>query len=295
MKNLPTRTILSGIGVGILVLALLLGGVSLYRWAVTRWGPPPPPPPASLCEAQIESSRADLSWEQARNASIIAGVAAQRGLVPRAVSIGITTAFQESGIRNLDYGDRDSLGIFQQRPSQGWGTEEQIMDPYYATGKFYDVMVTVDDWENADIGDVAQEVQRSGFPDAYDQHVATARILASALSGETPASWSCIVHDSSPADPDQLLAQLTRAYGATVWAQIITPDTVGEPQTIEITASTEQVAWSAGAFAQSWATQTGVTKVKVGEYEWTASPTVLAGWVGVPGDAPDPTSVTVTF
>ena len=295
MNTRPTRTILTGIGAGILVLALLLGGVSLYRWAVTRWGPPPPPPPASLCEAQVGSGRADLSWEQSRNASIIAGIAAQRGLVPRAVSIGLTTAFQESGIRNLDYGDRDSLGIFQQRPSQGWGTAEQIMDPYYSTGKFFDVMVTVDDWENADIGDVAQEVQRSGFPDAYDQHVTTARLLASALSGETPAAWSCIVHDSAAPDPDQLLIQLTRAYGATVWAQVVTPETVGEPQTIEITASTEQIAWSAGAFAQSWATQTGVTKVSVGEFEWTASPTVLAGWVGIPDNTTDPTSVTVTF
>ena len=295
MNQRSTRTILSGIGAGLLVLALLVAGVSLYRWAVTRWGPAPPPPPASLCEAQVGSAVADLSWEQSRNASIIAGVAAQRGLVPRAVSIGLTTAFQESGIRNLDYGDRDSLGIFQQRPSQGWGTEEQIMDPYYATGKFFDVMVTVDDWQDADIGDVAQEVQRSGFPDAYDQHVATARTLASALSGQTPAAWSCIVHDSEPADPEQLLSQLTRAYGATVNAQIVTPDTVGEPVTIQITASSEEIAWSAGAFAQSWATQTGVTKVSVGQYEWTASPTVLAGWVGIPEDARDATSVTVTF
>ena len=295
MNTRSTRTILSGIGAGILVLALLLAGVGVYHWAVSRWGPPPPPPPASLCEALVNSGRADLTWEQSRNASIIAGIAAQRGLVPRAVSIALTTAFQESGIRNLDYGDRDSLGIFQQRPSQGWGTQEQIMDPYYATGKFFDVMVTVDDWQNTDIGDVAQEVQRSGYPDAYDQHVTAARLLASALSGETPAAWSCIVHDSAPADPGQLLSQLTRAYGATVRAQIVTPDTAGEPQSIQITASTEQVAWSAGAFAQSWATQTGVTKVSVGEFAWTASPTVLAGWVGIPEDASDPTSVTVTF
>jgi len=295
MSERPIRTIITGIGAGILVLALILTGVGIYRWAVSRWGPPPPPPPASLCEALVNSSRADLSWEQSRNASIIAAVAAQRGLVPRAVSIGITTAFQESGIRNLDYGDRDSLGIFQQRPSQGWGTADQIMDPYYATGKFFDVMVTIDDWANADIGDVAQAVQRSGYPDAYDQHVPTARLLASALSGETPAAWSCIVHDSSPADPDQLLAQITRAYGATLMAQLVTPATADEHPSIQITASTEQVAWSAGAFAQSWATQTGITKVSVGQFEWTASPSVLAGWIGIPDDPPPPTSVTITF
>jgi len=290
----PTRTIFSGIGAGILVLALLLAGVGIYRWASSRWGPPPPPPPDSLCEALVDSQSADLTWEQSRNASIMAGVAAQRGLVPRAVSIALTTSFQESGIRNLDYGDRDSLGLFQQRPSQGWGTEEQIMDPYYATGKFFDVMVTIDDWANADIGDVAQEVQRSGYPDAYDKHVPMARILASALSGQTPAAWSCIVHDPAPADPDQLLAELTRAYGATVFAQL-SPATAEEPAVITLSASNEEVAWSAAAFAQSWATQTGVTGVSVGTFDWKASPTVLAGWVGVPESTQASTTVVVTF
>ena len=293
-KNPRTRTILAGVGAGVLVLALILTGVGIYRWTISRGAQPPPPPPDSLCEALVDSQRADLTWEQSRNASIISGVAAQRGLVPRAVSIALTTAFQESGIRNLDYGDRDSLGLFQQRPSQGWGTEEQVMDPYYSTGKFFDVMVTVDDWQDADIGDVAQEVQRSGYPDAYDKHVATARLLASALSGETPAAWSCVVHDSAPADPDQLLAELTRAYGSTVLARL-TPATDQEPAFITVTASSEQVAWSAGAFAQSWATQTGVTAVTVGEFEWKASPTVLTGWLGVPDDTSEPTTVVVRF
>ena len=103
------------------------------------------------------------------------GVSVRRGLPPRAASIAIATAYQETGIRNLDYGDRDSVGLFQQRPSQGWGTKQQLMDPYYAAGKFYDALVKIENWETADINDVAQQVQRSGHPEAYRDHEADAR------------------------------------------------------------------------------------------------------------------------
>ena len=76
-----------------------------------------------------------LDLDQAHYTSIIAGLSVRRGLPARAASIAMATVYQETGIRNLDYGDRDSVGLFQQRPSQGWGTAEQIMDPYYSTGQ----------------------------------------------------------------------------------------------------------------------------------------------------------------
>ena len=75
--------------------------------------------------------------------------------------IALATAQQESRLRNLDYGDRDSLGLFQQRPSQGWGTEAQVQDPVYAAGKFYDGLVKVPDWETGRLTEIAQAVQRS--------------------------------------------------------------------------------------------------------------------------------------
>ena len=111
-----------------------------------------------------------LDLDQAHYASIVVGLSVRRGLPPRAASIAMATVYQETGIRNLDYGDRDSVGLFQQRPSQGWGTPKQLMDPYYATGKFYDALVKIDDWETGDINDVAQKVQRSGYPEAYRDH-----------------------------------------------------------------------------------------------------------------------------
>ena len=75
---------------------------------------------------------------------MITAIAIRRGLPPRAATIAIATAIQESKVRNITYGDRDSLGLFQQRPSQGWGTPEQILNPEYSTNKFYDALVKVE-------------------------------------------------------------------------------------------------------------------------------------------------------
>ena len=108
-------------------------------------------------------------------------MAHDRGLPERAVVIALATAQQESRLRNLDYGDRDSLGLFQQRPSQGWGTEGQVQDPAYAAGKFYDHLVQVPGWDTGRLTDVAQAVQRSGFPEAYQQWEPMATELAAVL------------------------------------------------------------------------------------------------------------------
>ena len=288
--------------VGALVATVLIAGglivVSLLRQGQT----PAPKPPAPTCTATLVDGRqARLDLEQAGNASLIAGVANQRGLIPRATSIALATAFQESGLRNLDYGDLDSLGLFQQRPAAGWGTPEQIMDPYYSTGKFFDALARVPDWQTADIGDVAQEIQRSAFPDSYDQHVERARILASALTGETPAAWSCHLRNPQPADPAGLAAGLSRTFGDLVTITLVpavagdptTPDTPATPARLTVQAASTPLAWSAAAFAQSWAPTYGVRQVQVGDYVWTGQSDVQAGWVGQPGSA-DPATAEAT-
>jgi hypothetical protein len=243
----------------------------------------------------LPDASAEITPEQAQYASIMAGIAASRGLQPRAVSIALATAFQESGIRNLDYGDRDSLGLFQQRPSQGWGTPEEIMDPWYSTNTFFDAMeAMVPNWANEDIGDVAQAVQRSGFPDAYDQHVDRARLLATALSGQTHAAWSCLTPDIAAPDPRTLLTSITSSYGATATATLV-PASGTSPARIEVSASTQDIAWSVAAFAQSWTSTTGVSQVLVGNVRWQASTTVLPGWVGISDGLDSPTQVRITF
>ena len=159
-----------------IVAALVLLGVAWARSANDV-------PAEGTCT--VEGGTVTVSAEQARHATTIARVARDRGLADRAVVIALATAQQESGLRNLDYGDRDSLGLFQQRPSQGWGTPAQVQDPVYAAGKFYDGLVQVPGWETGRLTDVAQTVQRSGFPEAYQKHERMAQELTVALTDNT--------------------------------------------------------------------------------------------------------------
>ncbi|MGY1639973.1 hypothetical protein ACI782_02435 [Geodermatophilus sp. SYSU D00703] len=135
----------------------------------------------STAECRLPATGLTLTGEQVANARTIAQVGYDRGLPQRAVVIALATAMQESGLRNLDYGDRDSLGLFQQRPSQGWGTPTQVQDPAYAAGKFYDGLVRVPGWETRRLTDAAQLVQLSGFPEAYQKHEGMAVELTAAL------------------------------------------------------------------------------------------------------------------
>lgn len=132
-----------------------------------------------------------LTTEQVANAATIAAVGRDRGLPERAVVIALATAQQESRLRNLDYGDRDSLGLFQQRPSAGWGSEAQVQDPVYAAGKFYDHLVGVPGWETGRLTEVAQAVQRSAFPEAYQQWDELAEKLAAAQISALPDQIVC--------------------------------------------------------------------------------------------------------
>ena len=119
-------------------------------------------------------------------------------LPARAVTLAIATGLQESKLVNIDYGDRDSVGLFQQRPSQGWGEIAQIMDPVYSTGAFYDALVRVDGYEDMEITVAAQAVQRSGFPDAYAQHEGRSRAWANALAGYAEGALTCALAPAAP-------------------------------------------------------------------------------------------------
>jgi hypothetical protein len=180
------------IGAVLAVVAVGVGGYVAWHEGV---GPLPDP---EGCTATAGGHTASLSIEQAENASIIAAVAERRGLPAHAVSIAIATAIQESKLQNLEGGDRDSIGIFQQRPSQGWGSPRQLSDPYYAANAFYDALVQVDGYEDMPLTEAAQAVQRSAFPDAYAEHEADGRAVASALSGYSSAAFSCVVHGDDP-------------------------------------------------------------------------------------------------
>ena len=177
------------------VLALIgAGAAALLEW----WTSGQLNPLASEeCAIEVGEHRVTLHPEQAMHAATIAAVAEQRGLPARAITIALATAYQESDLYNVNYGDRDSLGLFQQRPSQGWGTPEQVQDPVYAAGAFYDELVKIDNYRELEITDAAQRVQRSAFPEAYAQHESNARALASALSGNSAAGLTCTFRPAS--------------------------------------------------------------------------------------------------
>lgn len=132
--------------------------------------------------SDIKVSGLSLPQEQIPNARAIVATGVQMKTPAKGQVIALATAMQESTLRNLPYGDRDSVGLFQQRPSQGWGTRAQILDPVYASTKFYKALRSVDGWEQMPVTVAAQAVQKSGLPDAYAKHEPLATALQQAIA-----------------------------------------------------------------------------------------------------------------
>ncbi|MEJ1197830.1 MULTISPECIES: heavy metal transporter [unclassified Streptomyces] len=175
-------------------------------------------PGCEVVSAEDGRTTYEFTPEQAVNAATITAVGTARDLPERAVTIALATALQESTLRNIDYGDRDSLGLFQQRPSQGWGTPAEIMDPAYSAAKFYDELVEVPGYTRLPLTVAAQRVQRSGFPDAYAKHETDARLLAAALTGRSAATLTCEGRPGAARaqGPDAVRAALVRDFGQDV-------------------------------------------------------------------------------
>jgi hypothetical protein len=210
----------------------------------------------------VTASGSTFSWapDQAGNAAAITAIAVQRGMPPRAATIAIATAMQESKVRNVKFGDRDSLGLFQQRPSQGWGTAEQILDPEYSTNKFYDALAKIKGYQSMDIAQAAQKVQRSAAGDAYAQHEAQARVTASALAGQTHGGMVCALEDpGTPGDPGEVAALVEKDFGVSA------DEGKGS---VTVRADSDDLAWAIGSWAVARADDTGATRVVVGDREW---------------------------
>lgn len=121
------------------------------------------------CTARAGGTTVRVSLEQAGHAATIAAIATRRDLPARATTIALVTALQESKLRNLDHGDRDSLGLFQQRPSQGWGNKNLVRTPTFSAAAFYVPLVQTPGWRSMPVTKAAQVIQRSAYPDRYAQ------------------------------------------------------------------------------------------------------------------------------
>ncbi|MCX5068200.1 M23 family metallopeptidase [Micromonospora lupini] len=174
----------TGVVGAVVAITLMLGGcligLPLFLMGGAASASPCGPVPVSVPSPGAEGT---TKWNdsQVANAAIIVAVGQEMKVPARGLVIALATAMQESTLRNLNYGDRDSVGLFQQRPSQGWGTVAQLTDPRYASGKFYTSLLKVEGWQGMRLTDAAQAVQNSGTPEAYQQWQDDANALAAAI------------------------------------------------------------------------------------------------------------------
>ncbi|MFF6831421.1 hypothetical protein ACFY84_06055 [Streptomyces sp. NPDC012438] len=245
------------------------------------------------CSVGSGDHRYEFTPEQASNAATVSAVGTTRGLPERAVTIALATALQESALRNISHGDRDSLGLFQQRPSMGWGTPEQIMDPVYSAGKFYAGLEKVPGYSRLPLTVAAQKVQKSGFPQAYAKHEPDAALLAAALTGRTPAGLSCTANpeEGRPGDPRKVRAELIRAFGQRAAPTAVTGGpsagrSAAEPAVLVVpvrpvagagAGADERRGWELAQWAVARAETLRITEVSYRDRVWRAGE-ALGGW-----------------
>ena len=138
----------------------------------------------SGCQASASRQTVLLDTQQASIAATIAGVAHRQSMPSTAVTVAYATAMQESKLHNLDYGDMDSVGVFQQRPSEGWGPRNKLEDPVYATTKFFRALKAVPGYQRLPIYQAAQDVQHSADGSAYIQYEKMAAEMSAAFTGQ---------------------------------------------------------------------------------------------------------------
>jgi hypothetical protein len=238
----------------VVVAALAFGARTLWRAAQSVVRPPG-------CDFGSYS----LELDQAQVASVIVAVVLKRELPERAAVLTIGAALQESKLRNipLGQGDRDSVGILQQRPSQGWGTAAQIADVHYATGKFLDAVVRVPNWQEDSLATVVQTVQFSADGSAYARHEDEAQAIADALYGDATAGVTCrLDKPDRSATPAAVAAALTRDLPVT------------KPAVAPRTVTVADAGWATAGWLVCNADRLGIESVRHAGKRWSYS----GGW-----------------
>lgn len=238
----------------VLVLALAAGG--LYVGVRALLGGTLTGGVASRCTFGTYST----DTGQASVAATMVGVVLHRGLPERAAVLTITAAWQESKLRNVGAGDgdRDSVGVLQQRPSQGWGTEQELADVAIATERFLDALVRIPDWDTEPAAEVIQAVQISADGSLYAQHEPKSTAMAQALTGTVPAGVSCRFER-----PDQV------ATTADVAALVARELPVAAPQVSGQTVSVPGAGWATAAWFVANADRLGVDSVAYSARTWS--------------------------
>jgi hypothetical protein len=254
---------------------LLVLGVAVY--AIYHTGPsgtPAPPPPG--CQAGSGVQAITLDIDQAAIAATIAGVAARRHLPQRAVTIALAAALQESKLHNLDYGDRDSVGIFQQRPSEGWGPTASLENPIYATTKFFAALTHVHGYTTMPVSDAAQAVQHSADGTAYAQWTQLAGQLTDYFTGQSPHGVSCWFTPAAKANLAGAMQRVAQTFGPSGRKAVVARVTLtrsgkkGKGSSAVLHVRQAQ-AWTVANWLVAHAQDYGLSQVRYAGYAWKAA------------------------
>jgi hypothetical protein len=201
------------------------------------------------------------------NAATVTAVGVRRNMPERAVVIALATALQESKLENRDSGDRDSIGLFQQRPSQGWGPPEKIQDPRYAADHFYSALKKVKDWKTMRVTDAAQEVQRSAYPNAYEKWADEAAVLARALTGRATGAVACTVSGDPVLRGAAAATALTKGLKLD-WGSGLDKVESAPADGLTVDVTNPSAGWRYAHWLVSHASGTGLERVRFADLEW---------------------------
>jgi hypothetical protein len=268
----------------LLVLVLAVGGYFAY----SAFRHAQPFIVGSGCQAGSGTNAVSLDTEQANVAATIAGVAAHEHLPRRAVTIAYATAMQESHLHNLNYGDLDSVGVFQQRPSEGWGTTAQLENPVYATTKFFGALVQVHGYLDMPVDQAAQAVQRSADGSAYSQYDLTASVMTSAFTGQWARSvWCWYTPGPAPKTSFGAASQaLATTFGAPGRDRAVLGFTTSRSGKSPVAAVRVRsaAAWTVASWLVTHAQVYGISDVRYAGYEWQTA-NGIQGWQPDAGSA----------
>lgn len=255
--------------VATLTVVVVLVAVGLYVGLHGWKGKLPLPLRPQRCTVQ-GGDQVTLTLDQMRNAATIAAVGIRRNLPDQAITIALATALQESKLENLSGGDRDSIGLFQQRPSMGWGTPKQIADPRYAAGKFYSALMHVSGWQHMTVTKAAQSVQRSGHPDAYQKWTDEAGVLSHALLGDVSHAVACFVGATPPTRGAAALGALATNLKDD-WGTRADRVATNDPDALALFVADDQAGWQYAHWLVANAQDRGIMRVQFANQQWTAS------------------------
>ena len=244
------------------------------------------------CQAGTGQNAVPLDFGQAADAATVAAVAVRDHLPAQALTVAYATAFQESKLENLSYGDRDSVGIFQQRPSEGWGTAAQLQDPAYAAQAFFGALVKVPSYTTIPVYQAAQDVQHSADGDAYQQYAQTGALLAADFTARphavtcwySPAAQAADENVSTKLDLHGAAEELDSVFGTPGQGRALTGVTRIRSGSADLITTAPGAGWTVANWLVAHASSYGITQVSYARYQWKAQLSETS-WQADPGAA----------